>query len=244
MSAQCVNCLAGGGIPEPHGLVITRRRQRLAVRRKYHGVDWRFMSSQRVDRLAGGGVPEPHGLVITRGRQRLAVRRKHHGKDRLSLSCQCDPLAGGTLPRAARSCRRLADASDLPSGENTTEIIDPCVRPKCKSACRWYGLPRRRQRACRKITSIGSAARSAAMPSSEAGVASRSSERQALSARPTPSGAGVRHSSTAEDQGCRPLSPANAFRPVSVTEVPCRSSDCRLVSPASSFKPASVTCVP
>ena len=43
---------------------------------------------------------------------------------------------------------------------------------------------------------------------------------------------------------CRLFSPANSFRPASVTFVPPRSSVCRLFSPASSFSPASVTCVP
>ena len=66
--------LAALGIPEPHGLVRTRRGEALAVGAKDNAPHGALMPLKRcTEDLAALGIPESHGLVYTRRSQTFAV---------------------------------------------------------------------------------------------------------------------------------------------------------------------------
>ena len=71
---RCAERLAALGIPEPHGLVPTRRGEALAVGAEGDAHARALMARERcAERLAALGIPEPHGLVPTRRGEALAV---------------------------------------------------------------------------------------------------------------------------------------------------------------------------
>ena len=71
---RCAERLAALGIPEPHGLVLTRRGEALAVGAEGDAQHAVFMAHERwAERLAALGIPEPHGLVLARRGEALAV---------------------------------------------------------------------------------------------------------------------------------------------------------------------------
>ena len=71
---RCAERLAALGIPEPHGLVIARRGEALAVGAERDAFTRALMPHERcAERLAALGIPEPHGLVPTRRGEALAV---------------------------------------------------------------------------------------------------------------------------------------------------------------------------
>ena len=67
MAAQDHELLAGGGVPQPGGVVIGRGEHARAVGREHGRGDPILMAAQDPQLLARGGVPQPGGLVPGRG---------------------------------------------------------------------------------------------------------------------------------------------------------------------------------
>ena len=71
--------LAGGRVPQPHGVVATAGGDARAVGAERHAVTTSVWPvSGCADGLAGGRVPQPHGVVGTAGGDPRAVGAERH----------------------------------------------------------------------------------------------------------------------------------------------------------------------
>ena len=113
--------LAGGGVPEPGGVVIGRGEHARAVGRERPR---RPSSRGRAGPAAPGrgGVPQPRGVVLGRGEHARAVGREHGRVTRPSWPRR----TRSSWPEAASHSRAVLSADAVstraPSGENTAEV--------------------------------------------------------------------------------------------------------------------------
>ena len=76
--AECVEPLAGGGVPELYRRVATGAGQHLAVRAEGDAVHGSVVALERVQQLAGFCVPKLDEPIVAGSAQALAVRRKRN----------------------------------------------------------------------------------------------------------------------------------------------------------------------
>ena len=108
--------LAGGGVPQPHRVVVAAGGDAGAVGAERHAVHRVGVAGQRLaDGLAGVGVPQPHRVVVAAGGEPVPVGAERHAVHRV----RCGRSAAGRRvgrcrrPTAApcrRRCRRRAGA--------------------------------------------------------------------------------------------------------------------------------------
>ena len=147
----CADGLAGGGVPQPHRLVVAAGDDALAVGAERHTEHRVGVAGERLaDRLAGVRVPQPHRVVVL-----PETMRCPSGLNATLDTRSVWPVSGWPIgwPVSASHSRtvlsRLPETIRLPSGLNATLVTGSgvagqrradragrCPRPTAAPSCR------------------------------------------------------------------------------------------------------------
>src|SRR5262249_13705785 len=108
--AQGPQLPAGGGVPEPEGLVPAASDEARAVGAEGHGVDHLGMRPDGPESPAGGGVPDPRGLVVAGRGDPASVGAEREVEDEVAVPAETGrELAGRRVPEGDSSRGTVAE---------------------------------------------------------------------------------------------------------------------------------------